>query len=226
MTLLIGTPFPLPFGRVIVRVIPYNSKAPDASASPMFEAPQMASAAITEPPPSPLPRSVFDEDDFARLYMENVDTLIAVAVRKFRVPAVDAEALAHEVFLSYLKRKDEIRELHKWLLGAICNASRYYWRQHGRNIEQLDTELAAERADPISANILETLPARIAAGEALDALPPRYQHILRLRYFEGYSISEIAEHLGVTAKYTQKLVTKCLRRAEEVFNASEPRKRK
>ncbi|HXH39595.1 MAG TPA: sigma-70 family RNA polymerase sigma factor, partial [Thermoanaerobaculia bacterium] len=140
--------------------------------------------------------------------------------RKFQVPAVDAEALAHEVFLSYLKRKDDIRELHKWLLGAICNASRYYWRQHGRHIEQLDAELAAIQPDPASANILETLPARIAAGEALAGLSPRYQHILRLRYYEGYSINEIAEHLGVTAKYTQKLVTKCLRRAEEIFNPS------
>ena len=200
-----------------MRGIPHNPKTSDASASTLFEAPQTAPAAISEPPP-PLPRSVFDEDDFARLYTENMDTLIAVAVRKFHVPAVDAEALAHEVFLSYLKRKDEIRELHKWLLGAICNASRYYWRQHGRNIEQLDSESASIRPDPASANSPEILAARIAAGEALAGLSPRYQHILRLRYFEGYSINEIAEYLGVTAKYAQKLVTKCLHRAEEVFN--------
>ena len=179
----------------------------------------MAPAAVREPPPAP-PRSAFDEAHFARLYEDNIGVLMAVAVRKFQVPAVDAEALAHEVFLSYLKRKDDIRELHKWLLGAICNASRYYWRQHGRHIEQLDAELAAIQPDPASANILETLPARIAAGEALAGLSPRYQHILRLRYYEGYSINEIAEHLGVTAKYTQKLVTKCLRRAEEIFNPS------
>jgi RNA polymerase sigma factor (sigma-70 family) len=177
----------------------------------------MAPQAINKPPAAP-PRRNIDEDLFVKLYEENIDVLIAVAVRKFQVPSVDAEALAHDVLLSYLKRKDEIRELHKWLIGAICNASRYYWRQHGRNIEQLDPEREAVRPDPASANILETLPARIAAGEALAGLSPRYQHILRLRYYEGYSISEIAEHLGVTAKYTQKLVAKCLRRAEEVFN--------
>ena len=185
----------------------------------------MAHEAAHEPLPLVPPPCVIDEEQFIQLYERNVDVLIAVAIRKFQVPAVDAEALAHEVFLSYLKRKDDIRDLHKWLLGAICNASRYYWRQHGRNIEQLDTELAAERPDPASRNILETLPARIAAGEALAGLSPRYRHILHLRYFEGYSIIEIAEHLGVTAKYAQKLVTKCLRRAEEVFNASEPRKK-
>lgn len=169
-------------------------------------------------PPPALPRCDIDEELFTKLYKENMDVLVAVAVRKFQVPHVDAEGLAHDVLLSYLKRKDDIRELHKWLIGAICNASRYYWRQHGRNIEQLDPEREAIRPDPASTNILETLPARIAAGEALAGLSPRYQHILRLRYYEGYSISEIAEHLGVTAKYTQKLVAKCLRRAEEVFN--------
>jgi RNA polymerase sigma factor (sigma-70 family) len=193
----------------------------------MFEASPMGHEAAHEPPPPALPPPcVIDEEFFVQLYEKNVDVLIAVAIRKFQVPAVDAEALAHEVFLSYIKRKDDIRDLHKWLLGAICNASRYYWRQHGRNIEQLDTELALERPDPASTNILEIMASRIAAGEALAGLSPRYQHILRLRYFEGYSINEIAEHLGVTAKYTQKLVTKCLRRAEDVFNASEPRKKK
>jgi RNA polymerase sigma factor (sigma-70 family) len=193
----------------------------------MFEASPMGHETAHEPPPpAPPPPCVIDEEQFVQLYEKNVGVLVAVAIRKFQVPADDAEALAHEVFLSYLKRKDDIRDLHKWLLGAICNASRYYWRQHGRNIEQLDTELAVERPDPASRNILEIMFSRIAAGEALAGLSPRYQYILRLRYFEGYSINEIAEHLGVTAKYTQKLVTKCLRRAEEVFNASEPRKKK
>src|SRR5258706_4804129 len=139
----------------------------------MFEASPMAHEAAHELLPPVPPPCVIDEEQFIQLYERNVDVLIAVAIRKFQVPAVDAEALAHEVFLSYLKRKDDIRDLHKWLLGAICNASRYYWRQHGRNIEQLDTELAAERPDPASRNILATLPARIAAGEEPAGLFPR-----------------------------------------------------
>jgi RNA polymerase sigma-70 factor (ECF subfamily) len=166
-----------------------------------------------------------DELDFGRLYHDNLSLLVAIAVRKFQVPEVDAEALAHEVFLSYLKRKDEIRDLHPWLIGAICHACRYFWRQNGRRTEQLDQGLALLRPDPASAGILDLLPAQLAAREALEALPPRYQEILRLRYYEGYSIREIADHLGVTAKYTQKLVAKCLRRAEQTFNPSPARKK-
>jgi RNA polymerase sigma-70 factor (ECF subfamily) len=184
----------------------------------------MVPEAISDPPPAP-PRRDIDEQEFARLYDENCGLLVALAVRKFRVPIDDAEGLAHEVFLSYLKRRDEIRDLHRWLVGAICNASRYYWRQRGRHTEQLDTEIADTQPDPATGNMIETMMARIAAGEAMAGLPPRYQHILKLRYFEGYSIKEIADHLGVTSKYTQKLVTKCLRRAEEIFSRSQQGKK-
>jgi RNA polymerase sigma-70 factor (ECF subfamily) len=175
--------------------------------------------AIVDLTPVP-PDCQIDGPDFARMYEDNLSLLVAIAMRKFQVPEVDAEGLAHEVFFSYLKRKNEIRDLHPWLIGAICHASRYFWRQNGRQTEQLDHSWAMLRPDPASAAILDVLPAQLAAREILELLPPRYQEILRLRYYEGYSIREIADFLGVTAKYTQKLVTKCLRRAEQVYNAA------
>lgn len=193
----------------------------------------MAPEAIHDPPPvlppvlPPLPPDGgVDESVFARIYGEHCDLLVSLAVRKFQVPAVDAEALAHEVFLSYLRHADEVRDLRHWLIGAICNASRYYWRKRGRHIEQLDTEAAAERADPRSRDVLTDLPNSIAIAEVLDAMPPRWAHILRLRYFEGYSIKEIAEQENVTSKYMQKLVAKCLQRAQEIFNGLRARKDK
>jgi RNA polymerase sigma factor (sigma-70 family) len=166
-----------------------------------------------------------DELDFGRMYEDNLSLLVAIAMRKFQVPEADAEGLAHEVFYSYLKRKNEIRDLHPWLIGAICHASRYFWRQNSRRTEQLDHSWATLLPDPASAAILDLLPAQLAAREILESLPPRYQEILRLRYYEGYSIREIADYLGVTAKYTQKLMAKCLRRAEQVYNAAPARKK-
>lgn len=171
----------------------------------------------------PLPCRV-DENVFARIYEENCGVLVSVAVRKFQVPAGDAEGLAHDVLLSYLRRADEIRDLHHWLIGAICNASRYYWRQRGRNIEQLDTDVAAQRPDPRSRNVLTDLPNSIALEEVLDRMPPRWARILRLRYLEGYAIKELADLEGVTSKYMQKLVAKCIQRAQEIFNGLRDKK--
>ncbi len=50
--------------------------------------------------------------------------------------------------------------------------------------------------------------------------------MLRLRYFDGCSIQEIADRYGLKVKYTQKLVTKCLRRAERLYIAKEKKKGK
>jgi RNA polymerase sigma-70 factor (ECF subfamily) len=171
------------------------------------------------------PPCATDDLEFGELYEGNLSLLVAIAVRKFQVPEVDAEALAHEVFLSYLKRKNEIRQLHPWLIGAICHASRYFWRQNGRRTDQLDQELAALRPDPETISIFDLLPSQLAVREALEALPTRYAQILRMRYYEGYTIREIADYLGVTAKYTQKLVGKCLRMAEQMYNAAPARKK-
>lgn len=161
-----------------------------------------------------------DESYFEALYLEHFDFLFAVAVRKFRVPDTEAATLVHDVFVSVLRRSD-IRDIKGWLLGAICNASRYYWRTHSRDIA---VEEDFDRIDPASANILESLPNQLAAREALACLTPRCQEVLRMRYFDGCSIQEIAEHFGLATKYTQKLVTKCLRRAERLYKAKDKRK--
>ena len=158
-----------------------------------------------------------DDTFFEELYAEHFDFLVAVAVRKFRVPECDAESLAHEVFLGFLRRSEEVRDVHSWLLGAICNASRYYWRQNGRLIEPLDDDQAFERPDPTTTRILDSLPDQIAARQALEGLKIRDQEILKMRYFEGCSIVEIGHRLGVKPKYAQKLLTKVLRRAERNY---------
>lgn len=164
-------------------------------------------------------RPSFDEEHFEEIYLEHFELLVSVAVQKFGIAESEAETLAHEVFLSYLKRGETIRELRPWFVGAICHASRYYWRTH-RRVLPADLEgIEEEHADPSSSRILDSLPDQLAAREALECLSPRCQEILRLRYFEGCSVIEIAEHLGVKPKYAQKLISKCLRRAEQRYGA-------
>lgn len=166
---------------------------------------------------TPPPCSRVDEREFEEIYVGHFDFLVSVAVRKFHVPDSEAETLVHEVFLGLLKRSEEIRDIHSWLLGGICHASRYYWRQNVRSGETVEIDVTFEREDPASSDIHDALPDRIAAREALETLPPRYQEVLRLRFYDGCSINEIAERLGVKPKYAQKLVTKSLRRAEKNY---------
>ena len=45
-----------------------------------------------------------------------------------------------------------------------------------------------------------------------------------MRYFEGCTVAEVASRLGVKTKYAQKLITKCLRRAERLYGGKGPKK--
>ena len=79
-------------------------------------------------------------------------------------------------------------------------------------------ESDVERAEPASLRIRDSLTDQLAAREALECLTPRCQEVLHMRYFEGCTVAEVAGRLGVKPKSAQKLITKCLRRAERLYN--------
>ena len=157
-----------------------------------------------------------DDSQFEAIYEQYFDLLVQIAAYKFQVPDSEAETLVHDVLITYLRKSNDVIELRSWLIGAICHASRHYWRLNGRVIDTGDYA-DLERVDPASVRILDSLPDQLAAREALECLTPRCQDVLRLRYFEGCTVPEIAQTLGVTSKYAQKLITKCLRRAERLY---------
>ena len=161
-----------------------------------------------------------DDRQFEIVYAGYFDLLVQIAIHKFRVPDSEAETLAHDVLISYLKKSRDVVEVRSWLVGAICHASRHYWRLNGRTIGA-ETEIELDRPDPASVRILDSLPNQLAARQALECLNPRCQEILRMRYFEGCTVVEVAERLGVKPKYAQKLITKCLRRAEKLYGEKE-----
>lgn len=160
-----------------------------------------------------------DDGDFEQIYVKHYAFLVSIAIRKFGVPTSEAETLVQEVFLSYLKRSTEIHDVHAWLLGGICHASRYFWRQQGRVGETVELDELFEREDPTSHDVRDDLPDALTMRAVLESLPPRYRRILRLRYYEGCSIAEVAESLGVKPKYAQKLVSKCIKKAEKNYLA-------
>jgi RNA polymerase sigma factor (sigma-70 family) len=158
-----------------------------------------------------------DDHSFEAVYGQYFDLLAQIAVFKFQVPDSEAETLVHDVLMSYLRKSQDIIDLRPWLIGAICHASRHYWRLNGRTVGA-DPELELDRVDPASLRILDSLPDQLAAREALDCLAPRCREILHMRYFEGCTVAEVATRLGVKTKYAQKLITKCLRRAERLYS--------
>ena len=154
-------------------------------------------------------------DDVEALYLQHRKLLLYVACRKFRVPEPDGESLIQEVFLSFLQTGSKIENVRAWLVAAMCNASRHYWRSQGRT-ESLP-ENFTDHCDPGSHGLAEQYTMRMTIRQALDYLQPRCRETLWLHYFEGRSASDVARELETTTRYAEKLIHNCLKRIREIY---------
>ncbi len=162
------------------------------------------------------PRSI-TPDQVEALYIEHRHLLLFIACRKFRVAETDAENLIQEVFLSLLQTCTRIENVRAWLVAAMCNASRYYWRVQGRT-EQLPEDFG-ELSDPDSNGLPERFAMQMTMQKVLAYLQPRCRETLRLHYFEGRSAPDVARELDTTNRYAEKLIHNCLRRAREIYRS-------
>jgi RNA polymerase sigma factor (sigma-70 family) len=105
--------------------------------------------------------------------------------------------------------------IRPFLVAAMCNASRKYSRNRRRS-ESLP-ETYDETPDPGSVRALEMWPDQLAARQAFARTTARCQLVLRLRYFEEYTIPEIADELGISKRYASKLVGECIRQAHRRY---------
>jgi RNA polymerase sigma factor (sigma-70 family) len=151
-------------------------------------------------------------DDAYRLH---ADLLREIAERKFGVPASDAEALVNDVFTSFLMRSDSVRDPRRWLIGAVCHASRGYWRMESRT-EPLPPDID-NREDPLGTDLESRLVNAMTVAIAISRLGEKCRCTLQMYYAEGYSAAEIAEELGTTTGYVMQLLHTCRKRAREMY---------
>jgi len=167
--------------------------------------------------PAELERTV----DLGAIYDAHYRLLVGLAIERYDVSETEAQTLAHDVFLAFITKANEIMDARTWLVSAICNASKYYLRVRARYVSLPDA--LRERSDPRLSRVQDFLPEQLTARQILACLIPRCQLALHLRYVEGYSIREVAVELRTTERYAQKLVGKCLRRAHECYrNGARP----
>ena len=167
------------------------------------------------PMASPVPAEAPAEVDLGVMYVDYRMLLLSVACRKFRVPESEAENLIQEVFLSYLQAGTRIENAKAWLVAAMCNASRHYWRAQGRT-ESLPDDYG-ERCDPSSNGVADRVAQELTLHQALDYLQPRCRQTLYLHYFEGRSAGDVAREMETTNRYAEKLIHNCLKRVREIY---------
>ncbi len=152
---------------------------------------------------------------FEVLYREHAALLCAAARHRYRIPPEDVEALVHDVFASVLERRPRVDDMRAFLLGAIHNAARYYWRK--RRFEAPLLEEHENAADDSTAAGVDRWITNLSLAAALAQLGPKCRETLRRYYLEEQSPREIAAHLGTTAAYVMQLLSGCRKRAREIY---------
>jgi RNA polymerase sigma factor (sigma-70 family) len=167
-----------------------------------------------------VPADVFDSsgaEALEVLYREHEALLRSIAQYRYRIPAADAEALVHDVFASFLERRPEAFDPKAFLVGAINNASRHYWRKR-----QHEAPLLPEHEMTVSgdeAERLERWTLRISLGATLARLGGKCSETLRRYYLRDESAETIAEQLDTSAAYVWQLLSSCRKRARQIYHA-------
>ncbi|HEX9981902.1 MAG TPA: sigma-70 family RNA polymerase sigma factor [Thermoanaerobaculia bacterium] len=160
----------------------------------------------------PPPSGVIPVEDAYRFHSA---LLKEIAEKKFRVPPGDAEGLVNDVFLAFLIRGVAVRDPRKWLIGAVCHASRGYWRAASKTL-QLPPDID-EYMDPRSSTAEAQIVDSITFAAALSRLGEKCRDTLRMYYIEGYSAAEIAERLDTTSGYVMQLLHHCRKRLRDIY---------
>jgi len=149
-------------------------------------------------------------------YRDHAVLLRGIAEKKFNIPPLDATGVVNEVFTSFMLRQESIRNPRQWLIGAVCHASRAYWRAAART-----TPLPADVGDyvhPDSRGLEGRIVDGVTMAKALSQLSPKCRETLRMFYAEGYSAAEIATRFGTTSNYVMQLLHTCRKRVRKAYD--------
>ncbi len=153
-----------------------------------------------------------------RVYLEHSLLLRRVAVRKFGIPAADAETLVHDVFAAYIANPGAVRsDLRAYLIAAICNASRNYWRMKEMQ-ERFFVEPGDSPPDSADDSFFDGLSLHLVMGATLARLGERCRDVLRRFYFEGESAGSIAEAMKTTAGNVHYILHVCRKKARFIYD--------
>jgi RNA polymerase sigma factor (sigma-70 family) len=143
---------------------------------------------------------------FANVYDQHALLLRRIATEKFGVPAPEAEALVHDIFLTYLADPSHVREVRPYLVGAICNASRHYWRSKYYEKALFSSD---ESDEPVDASWIDQVSIRLTLARALSRIRPQCREALRRYYLNGETTDDIAAVMDTTRGYVFKLLSSC-----------------
>ncbi len=150
---------------------------------------------------------------FDALYAAYRPLLRKIAIRKFGIAVSDAEDLVQDVFATYLANPSNVRELHPYLIGAICNASRQYRRRSESSPFCPGSACAATPDDALIDGVVRN----VVIASTLSRLGKSCRDTLERFYLNGETAVSIAESRETSAGYIWRLLNYCRNRARSIY---------
>jgi len=163
-----------------------------------------------------------DEASFRELFDSFFPRLLRLAMARLDGDREAAADVVQQTFCKAIDKLDGYRgeaSLYTWFCQICRNTIVDYCRASNRRTERV---VLYEDYANVQA-ILEALTApaieqpettawqrdvRRFVQATVDALPPHYGDVLEWKYVDGWSVAEIAERLGSSAKATESLLTR------------------
>jgi RNA polymerase sigma factor (sigma-70 family) len=154
---------------------------------------------------------------FEEVYLRFAPLLRKIAMKKFGIPAADAEPLVHDVFTTYFTKAEEVEQPERYLIGGICNASRQHLRR-GAAASELFCGEEPCAATPTNAIVLE-VERKILIGRLFTRIGSRCRDLLHRYYINGETTDAIAGELGFRTTTVLMFLSRCRKRALCAYHA-------
>jgi len=131
-----------------------------------------------------------------------------------------AEDLVQEVFYELWKKQRELSiqtSLKAYLRQSCRNKALNFIRDNRRVFLREEPEERPQRYWDSPQSQMEGAELQAFIDEVIDGLPERCRVVFILSRFEDMSYSEIAEHLGISAKTVENQISKALRLLREAL---------
>lgn len=129
-----------------------------------------------------------------------------------------ADEVVQESWLTAVRRirsfDPEQGSFANWLRGIAAHVLRNHWRRRGRPVQSLNGDCLA--ADPL-ATVFDQREQSERIGRALSALTDRYEAVLRAKYLDEQSVSQIAAAGNETPKAIESLLTRARQAFREAY---------
>ncbi len=173
-----------------------------------------------------------DSDAISQLYQTHKEKVYKFLF--FRVGSeADAEDLFQEVmmaaFESLPRFRGEVPFLH-WCYQIARNKVAYFWRQKGQHlcVELHEEKVSFEEEWGEDPDLEENKQAEALINKEIDKirdqvalvmeqLPENYRTVLHLRFFEGLTLSKIAEEMKISLGNAKVLQHRALKKAADLY---------